>query len=244
MKKEEIIKAVEAAVSERGCFIVDVTVSAANDIEIVLEKEEGIVDWNDCAAIDAVVHAAFDQDAEDYALTVSSAGLDRPFKVYRQFLKAVGSKVDVKFKGGRRLVATLTAATEDTVRPDPASVIVPVFSSNVAIVASLAPITTDAPLPTERLVIDCPRPPPIITTPPFACKTSTTPGSAKVPLPLFVTVGVVRTVESAFDWSTVTPESTVHVVEPDKAIDAQPSMAALPVAMIVPPPKTADKCRF
>ena len=115
MKKEEIIKAVEAAVSERGCFIVDVTVSAANDIEIVLEKEEGIVDWDDCAAIDAVVHAAFDQDAEDYALTVSSAGLDRPFKVYRQFLKAVGSKVDVKFKGGRRLVATLTAATEDTV---------------------------------------------------------------------------------------------------------------------------------
>ena len=115
MKKEEIIKAVEAAVSERGCFIVDVTVSAANDVEIVLEKEEGIVDWDDCAAIDAVVHAAFDQDAEDYALTVSSAGLDRPFKVYRQFLKAVGSKVDVKFKGGRRLVATLTAASEDSV---------------------------------------------------------------------------------------------------------------------------------
>ena len=115
MKKENIIQAVEAAVSERGCFIVDVTVSAAKDIEIVLEKEEGIVDWNDCAAIDAVVHAAFDQDAEDYALTVSSAGLDRPFKVYRQFLKAVGSKVDVKFKGGRRLVATLTAATEDSV---------------------------------------------------------------------------------------------------------------------------------
>ena len=52
MKKEEIIRAVEAAVAERGCFIVDVTVSAANDVEIVLEKEEGIVDWNDCAAID------------------------------------------------------------------------------------------------------------------------------------------------------------------------------------------------
>ena len=115
MKKEEIIKAVEAAVAERGCFIVDVTVSAANDVEIVLEKEEGIVDWDDCAAIDAVVHAAFDQDTEDYSLTVSSAGLDRPFKVYRQFLKAVGSKVDVKFKGGRRLVATLVAAAEDSV---------------------------------------------------------------------------------------------------------------------------------
>ena len=115
MKKEEIIKAVEAAVAERGCFIVEVTVSAANDVEIVLEKEEGIVDWDDCAAIDAVVHAAFDQDVEDYALTVSSAGLDRPFKVFRQFQKAVGQKVDVKFKGGRRLVATLAAATEESI---------------------------------------------------------------------------------------------------------------------------------
>ena len=115
MKKEEIIQTVEAAVEQRGCFIVEVTVNAYNDVEIVLEKEEGTVDWDDCAAIDAVMHAAFDQDAEDYSLTVSSAGLDRPFKVFRQFLKAVGSKVDVKFKGGRRLVATLTAATEESV---------------------------------------------------------------------------------------------------------------------------------
>ena len=115
MKKEEIIQAVEAAVEQRGCFIVEVTVNAYNDVDIILEKEEGTVDWDDCAAIDAVMHAAFDQDAEDYSLTVSSAGLDRPFKVFRQFLKAVGSKVDVKFKGGRRLVATLTAATEESV---------------------------------------------------------------------------------------------------------------------------------
>ena len=115
MTKEQIIGAVETAVQERGCFIVDVTVNAMNDVEVVLEKEDGTVDWDDCAAIDAVVHAAFDQDVEDYSLTVSSAGLDRPFKVFRQFVKAVGSKVDVKFKGGRRLVATLIAATEDSV---------------------------------------------------------------------------------------------------------------------------------
>lgn len=115
MNKEQIIQAVETAVAQRGCFLVEVTVSATNDIEIVIEKEEGVVDWDDCAAIDAVMHAAFNQDVEDYALTVSSAGLDRPFKVYRQFLKALGSKVDVKFKGGRRLVATLTAATEDSI---------------------------------------------------------------------------------------------------------------------------------
>lgn len=115
MNKEQIIQAIEPSVTERGCFIVEVTLSSENDIEIVLEKEEGIVDWDDCAAIDKTVHAAFDQDVEDYALTVSSAGLDRPFKVFRQYRKAVGSLVDVKFKGGKRLVATLADATEDSV---------------------------------------------------------------------------------------------------------------------------------
>ena len=115
MNKEQIIQAVTPAVEQRGCFLVEVSVSAENDIEIVIEKEEGVVDWEDCAAIDQVMHAAFNQDEEDYALTVSSAGLDRPFKVLKQYLKAIGSKVDVKFKGGKRLIATLEAATEDSI---------------------------------------------------------------------------------------------------------------------------------
>lgn len=115
MNKEQIIQAVTPAVEQRGCFLVEVSVSAENDIEIVIEKEEGVVDWEDCAAIDQVMHATFNQDEEDYALTVSSAGLDRPFKVLKQYLKAIGSKVDVKFKGGKRLIASLEAATEDSI---------------------------------------------------------------------------------------------------------------------------------
>ena len=115
MTKEQIIEATQEAIAERGCFLVEVTVSKDNDIEVVIEKEEGIVDWEDCAAIDKVVHEAFDQDVEDYALTVSSAGLDRPFKVLKQYEKALGTLVEVKFKGGRKLLATLTGATEDTI---------------------------------------------------------------------------------------------------------------------------------
>ena len=118
MNKEQIIKAVETAVAQRGCFIVEVTVSKENDIEIIIEKEEGVVDWEDCAAIDKVMHEAFDQDAEDYALTVSSAGLDRPFKVLKQFQKAIGTKVDVWMKGGKKVKGVLEAATEEAVTVD------------------------------------------------------------------------------------------------------------------------------
>ena len=121
MNKEQIIKAVETAVSERGCFLVEVTVSKDNDIEIVIEKEEGVVDWEDCAAIDRVMHEAFNQDEEDYALTVSSAGLDRPFKVMKQFQKALGTKVDVWLKGGKKVKGVLDAATEESIVVDGAT---------------------------------------------------------------------------------------------------------------------------
>ena len=121
MNKEQIIGAVETAVSERGCFLVEVTVSKDNDIEIVIEKEEGVVDWEDCAAIDRVMHEAFNQDEEDYALTVSSAGLDRPFKVMKQFRKALGSKVDVWLKGGKKVKGVLDAATEESIVVDGAT---------------------------------------------------------------------------------------------------------------------------
>ena len=103
---------------ERGCFLVEVTLSKDNDIEIVIEKEEGDVDWEDCAAIDKVMHEAFDQDVEDYALTVSSAGLDRPFKVAKQFIKAIGTKVDVWLKGGKKVKGMLKAHSEEAITVD------------------------------------------------------------------------------------------------------------------------------
>ena len=93
----------------------EVSLNAYNDIEIVIEKENGTVDWDDCAAVDRKVHEVFNQDDEDYSLTVSSAGLDRPFKVYRQFEKALGSKVEVKFRDGKKIVAKLEAATENSI---------------------------------------------------------------------------------------------------------------------------------
>ncbi|MBP5484239.1 MAG: ribosome assembly cofactor RimP [Bacteroidales bacterium] len=118
MTKEQIINAVEGAVEERGCFLVEVTLSKDNDIEIVIEKKEGVVDWEDCAAIDKVMHEAFDQDVEDYALTASSAGLDRPFKVAKQFIKAIGTKVDVWLKGGKKVKGMLKAHSEEAITVD------------------------------------------------------------------------------------------------------------------------------
>ena len=113
MEKDLIIKSIEPAVSQRGCFIVDISLSRDNDIVLTVEKEVGEMDLEDCVAINDAFLAIFDKDAEDYSLTVSSAGLDQPFKVGKQFQKAIGSSVSVLLKGGRKLIGVLTGADQE-----------------------------------------------------------------------------------------------------------------------------------
>ena len=97
----------------RGFFIVEINVSADNDIELTVESEKGIVTLDDCVEISRLFEERFDREKEDYSLTVTSAGLDRPFKVTGQYIKAIGSKVEVSLKGGKKFIATLTGADEE-----------------------------------------------------------------------------------------------------------------------------------
>ena len=113
MEKDLIIRSIEPAVNQRGCFIVDISLSRDNDIVLTVEKEVGEMDLEDCVAINDAFLAIFDKDAEDYSLTVSSAGLDQPFKVGKQFQKAIGSSVSVLLKGGRKLIGVLTGADQE-----------------------------------------------------------------------------------------------------------------------------------
>ena len=115
MKISEIIDAIGSEIVARGLYIVDVTVSKDNDVEVTIESEEGKVELEDCVAISRFFETKFDRETEDYSLTVTSAGLDQPFKVFRQFEKAVGKKVEVQLKGGRKMVAVLEAADQESI---------------------------------------------------------------------------------------------------------------------------------
>ena len=110
MDKTQIIEKISGAVAQAGCFLVEVKVSKDNDVLVVIEKETGAVDLDDCMQVNDAFLAVFDKDVEDYALTVSSAGLDQPFKVPAQFRKALRSSVEVCLKGGRKLTGTLLEA--------------------------------------------------------------------------------------------------------------------------------------
>ena len=115
MNVSEIKDALQSELVARGCFLVDVSVSKDNDIVLTIESEEGTIELDDCVSLSRFFETKFDREVEDYSLTVSSAGLDQPFKVYRQFLKAVGTKVEVALKGGKKIVAVLDAADQESI---------------------------------------------------------------------------------------------------------------------------------
>ncbi|MBO5943262.1 MAG: ribosome assembly cofactor RimP [Bacteroidales bacterium] len=115
MKISEIIDAIGSEIVARGLYIIEVTVSKDNDVEVTIESEEGKVELEDCVAISRFFETKFDRETEDYSLTVTSAGLDQPFKVLKQFVKAVGKKVEVQLKGGKKMVAVLEAADEESI---------------------------------------------------------------------------------------------------------------------------------
>ena len=115
MNVSEIKDAISSEIVARKCYIVDITISKENDVEITIESEEGTVELDDCVAVSRFFETKFDREKEDYSLTVTSAGLDQPFKVLKQYQKAIGSKVEVQIKGGKKMVATLTAADEESI---------------------------------------------------------------------------------------------------------------------------------
>jgi len=115
IKTSDIIEAVGGEIIARGCFIVDVSVSKDNDIVLTIESENGKIELEDCVSLSRFFETKFDREAEDYSLTVSSAGLDQPFKVLRQYQKAIGSKVEVSLKGGKKMVALLEDADQESI---------------------------------------------------------------------------------------------------------------------------------
>ncbi len=100
--------------NDNGLFLVDIEITKDSDITVSIEKHQGDVSIDNCIDIDRIVSANFDRDVEDYSLTVTSAGLDQPFKVLDQYLKFMGSEVEVVVKGGGKVKGTLSAANNES----------------------------------------------------------------------------------------------------------------------------------
>ena len=110
--KKELAAVVEKALEDTNMFLVDLTVSKDNTIDVQLDSMQSIT-IDDCIAVNNAVHEVFDQDVEDYELTVGSYSLTEPFKVVKQYLKNLGQEVEVLTAAGKKLKGTLKSADDE-----------------------------------------------------------------------------------------------------------------------------------
>ncbi len=109
--KDLLIKTVEEALEGTDKYLVAVTVSPADLINVEIDSDSN-VDIDTCARITRQIESVFDRDAEDYELEVGSAGLTSPLKVFRQYRKNIGNDMEVLTRDGRKLRGVLAEAAE------------------------------------------------------------------------------------------------------------------------------------
>lgn len=95
-------------------FLVDVTISASNEIHIMVDSDTGI-SINQIVEISRHVESNLDREAEDFELSVFSAGLTEPFRLVRQYKKNVGKEIEVLLTNGQKLSGLLIGVEEQAI---------------------------------------------------------------------------------------------------------------------------------
>jgi ribosome maturation factor RimP len=94
-------------------YIVEITIGGGNQILVELDREEGFVTIEHCISVSRNIEHNLDREVEDFALEVSSAGMTKPFRVLKQYLKNVGREVKVQLhEHGKSVQGILKSANE------------------------------------------------------------------------------------------------------------------------------------
>ncbi len=110
--KKTLIDLSEAYLQGSSNYLVDVLIGNGNAITVEIDNDEG-VDIDQCAALSRHLESNLDRDAEDFELTVTSAGLTSPFKTLRQYKKFEGEEVEVLTKKGEKFTGILASSDEE-----------------------------------------------------------------------------------------------------------------------------------
>ena len=108
--KEKVEQLIAGAVEGTDIFLVKLTVSSSNDINVLLDSDAGLT-LSDCRSISRAIESSLDREDEDFSLTVSSAGVGEPL-VLRQYKKNIGRKVRVTLVDGEIIEAKMVAADD------------------------------------------------------------------------------------------------------------------------------------
>ena len=111
---EKVKVFVEERLQGGDLFLVDLRTDHSGQLEVTLDSDTRVA-IDDCVELSRAIEAAFGADDDDFALTVSSAGIGQPLRMLRQYKKLIGRPVEVLLKNGTKFTATLTGADENSI---------------------------------------------------------------------------------------------------------------------------------
>lgn len=112
IKIDEIKGIVADHIEGTDLFLVDLQISTSNKISVVVDSW-GSVSIDDCVSISRKIEGTLDRDQDDFALEVSSAGLDHPFMVPEQYKKNIDRNVEVITLDGVKTKGKLLLVTNE-----------------------------------------------------------------------------------------------------------------------------------
>lgn len=112
--KEQVKNLIKDKLESTNCFVVELEIGEGNAISLEIDSLEGIT-VQDCMSFSKAVEHNLDREIEDFALQVSSPGLDKPFRVKEQYQKNIGRKVKVVPVDGNVVKGELKEVNEDDI---------------------------------------------------------------------------------------------------------------------------------
>ena len=114
INNEQINNIVEAYFEGTDKFIVKLSVSKDNLINLFVDGDHGIT-IDDCVKLSRHIENSLNRDDEDFELRVSSAGIDLPYMMLRQYTKNIGRKIEAKLKDGTKKRGELVSADSEKI---------------------------------------------------------------------------------------------------------------------------------
>jgi ribosome maturation factor RimP len=114
INQEQIAKVIEEILAGTDKFLVEVLIQQVNKITVFFDGDNGVT-ISDCQKLSRILEERLDRDYSDYQLTVSSAGMDRPIKLLRQYKNRIGKELEVISITGERISGVLVNADEKSI---------------------------------------------------------------------------------------------------------------------------------
>jgi len=123
MNNDAIIGVLEKAVAEAisedpGTFLVEVRIRPTNNIKVFLDADGGVT-IEKCVSLNRKLYKLVEEEGfypdGDFSIEVSSAGLDEPLKLHRQYKKNIGRRLEVVTTGGEVFGGLLKEVDEENI---------------------------------------------------------------------------------------------------------------------------------